>query len=187
MPRLLDIATAARCLRVGQVIAYPTEAVYGLGCDPNCEPAVRRILHLKDRPESAGLILLAADFGQLKAYTGAFSAEQFAAASATWPGPLTWLFPRADNVPDWLAGGHATIALRVTAHPQSRELCQAFGGAIVSTSANPRGLQPALTTAEVDAYFGDRIAGIVAGELSGMELPSEIRDLASGAVIRPGG
>ena len=107
-------------------------------------------------------------------------------ALATWPGPVTWLFPRAPDVPDWLAGSHATIALRVTAHPVCRALCSSFGSAIVSTSANPRSDPPARSAAQVARYFGDALGGIVEGELGSDPRPSEIRDLASGRVIRAG-
>jgi L-threonylcarbamoyladenylate synthase len=180
----LTISRAARCLRAGKVIAYPTEAVYGLGCDPGNEEAVRTVLALKDRPASAGLILIGDDYQRFAPYIQPVSEEQRARALSLWPGPLTWLFPRAAGVPDWLAGDHATIAIRLTAHPVCRALCEAFGGAIVSTSANPRGARPARSAEAVESYFGDQLAGIVAGELGRENRPSEIRDLISGRVIR---
>ena len=101
-------------------------------------------------------------------------------------GPVTWLFPRAAAVPDWLAGSHPTIAIRVTAHAGCRALCRAFGGPIVSTSANPRDEAPARSAAEVERYFPDGLCGIVAGELGGGDQPSQIRDLATGRVFRGG-
>jgi len=183
---LLSISQAVQRLRAGQVIAYPTEAVYGLGCDPVNEDAVRSILGLKSRPEAAGLILIADRFERFEPFVGPLGPGLLDRALATWPGPVTWLFPRGDGVPDWLAGSHDTIALRVSAHPVCRELCAAFGGAIVSTSANPSGAEPARTAACVDAYFGNRIGGVVEGSLGARELCSEIRDLASGRVLRSG-
>lgn len=185
-PHLVTVRQGAQCLVEGGVIAYPTEAVYGLGCDPENESAVRRILQLKNRPETAGLILIADRLERFAAYIEAVSSEEKQRALAAWPGPVTWLFPRARRVPDWLAGTHPTIALRITAHPVCRALCDAFGGAIVSTSANPSTQEPARSAAQVDAYFGPELCGIVEGELGGQTRPSEIRDLATGRVIRSG-
>jgi len=180
----LSIGEAAQSLRGGQVVAYPTEAVYGLGCDPGSEAAVRLVLELKSRPAAAGLILIADQFERFEPFIGPLLPGQLDRAMATWPGPVTWLFPRGKAVPDWLAGAHSTIALRVTAHPVCRDLCSAFGGAIVSTSANPRSAEPARTAKRVAEYFGDALAGIVEGDLGGELRPSEIRDLASGRIIR---
>lgn len=183
---LLTVDRAVDCLRGGRVIAYPTEAVYGLGCDPLNESAVRRVLELKSRPAAAGLILIADLFERFDPFIGTVTDDLLGRAEATWPGPVTWLFPRAAGVPDWLAGSHPTIALRVTAHPVCRALCAAFGAAIVSTSANPRSAAPARTPTQVAEYFGGALCGIVEGELGAGERPSEIRDLASGEVIRGG-
>jgi L-threonylcarbamoyladenylate synthase len=181
---LLTISRAVQCLRSGDVIAYPTEAVFGLGCDPASETAARKLLALKNRPAEAGLILIADTFERFAAYIKPLKAGLQERAAATWPGPVTWLFPRGESVPDWLAGNHETIALRVTAHPVCRELCAAFGGAIVSTSANPREGQPATSHAAVEAFFGSALCGTVAGELGGADRPSEIRDLVTGRVLR---
>ena len=183
---MLTVSQAAECLREGRVIAYPTEAVYGLGCDPLNEAAVRRVLELKSRPAEAGLILIADRLERFRRFVRTVDDTLLDRALATWPGPVTWLFPRAAGVPDWLAGSHPTIALRVTAHPLCQALCQAFGGAIVSTSANPRAAEPARTPEQVTEYFGDALCGIVEGPLGAGERPSEIRDLATGHVLRTG-
>ena len=183
---LLSIDEAAQCLREGRVVAYPTEAVYGLGCDPSNQTAVQRILELKARPASAGLILISDRFDYFEPFVGPLEPAQLDRALATWPGPVTWLFPRGQGVPDWLAGSHGTVALRLTAHPVCRALCAAFGGAIVSTSANPRSAEPARTAECVAEYFGDALCGIVEGHLGDEQRPSEIRDLASGRVLREG-
>lgn len=185
-PPTLTIDQGAQCLSDGGVIAYPTEAVYGLGCDPRDEAAVRRILELKVRPASAGLILIADELERFEPFIGSVSAAERERALAAWPGPVTWLFPRAANVPDWLAGSHPTIAIRVTDHPGCRALCAAFGGPIVSTSANPRDEAPARSAAEVGRYFPAGLCGIVEGELGGGDQPSQIRDLATGRVLRGG-
>lgn len=183
---LLDTADAVQRLKAGEIIAYPTEAVYGLGCDPFNEQSVRNILSLKGRPESAGFVLIASNLEQLKPWFGNIESALLKKAMTRWPGPVTWLFPRAEHVPDYIAGNHKTIALRMTAHPASRDLCEAFGCALISSSANISSAQPARSHAEVAAYFSDTIAGTLKGALGDGERPSEIRDLASGAILRQG-
>lgn len=183
---LLTVEQAVKCLHDGKIIAYPTEAVFGLGCDPGNEAAVRQLLSLKGRPAAAGLILIADRFERFESYIKPVSEALHQRAGSSWPGPVSWLFPRADSVPDWLAGNHDTIALRLTAHPVCRALCAAFEGAIVSTSANPRSSEPAASAGQVEEYFGSFLGGIVEGALGKDEKPSEIRDLVSGAVIRSG-
>jgi len=183
---LLTVNQAAKHLLAGEIIAYPTEAVYGLGCDPMNEAAVRRLLALKGRPAEAGLILISDVFDHFRRFIQPLTESQEKRVMSTWPGPVTWLFPKNDNAPGWLTGKHATIALRISAHPVCRALCAAFDGAIVSTSANPRQGEPARNIAQIEGYFGTALAGIVAGELGGARSPSEIRDVASGRVLREG-
>lgn len=183
---LLDITSAVEQLRAGQVIAYPTEAVYGLGCDPANKAAIRKLLALKGRQKSAGFVLIASDYSQLLPWIADLDESLKDKAMQTWPGPVTWLFPRAAGVPDHVAGTHETIALRITAHETSRALCDAFGSALISTSANHTANPPARSVEEVDAYFGDQLGGILAGPLGGSDRPSEIRDLVTGNIIRKG-
>ena len=147
---------------------------------------MRGILELKARPAAAGLILIADSFERFGGFIGPLAPGLLDRALATWPGPVTWLFPRAASVPDWLAGAHSTVALRVTAHPVCRALCAAYGGAIVSTSANPSGAAPARSAEQAADYFGTALCGVVAGDLGAGERPSEIRDLATGNVLRAG-
>ena len=184
--KLLDTAAAADLLAAGQVIAYPTEAVFGLGCDPGNESAVRKLLVLKHRHESAGLVLIASDFSQLLPWIAEVDSCLTDKAMQTWPGPVTWLFPRAQDVPNYVAGDHETIAVRVTAHQPSRDLCEAFGSALISTSANHTAATPARSAAEVHSYFGQSLGGILAGCLGDASKPSEIRDLLTGTIIRKG-
>ena len=180
----LDIAVAA--LRSGGVIAYPTEAVYGLGCDPANEAAVTRVFALKQRPATQGMLLIAADFAQVEKYVAlaAVPAAPLARALASWPGPHTWVFPRAPQTPRWLTGAHSGIALRVTAHPLAAALCRAFGRALVSTSANRHGEPPARSAEAVQAAFGADVAYILAGETGGLARPTPIHDVVSGEEIR---
>lgn len=180
------VQQATRYLDAGGVIAYPTEAVYGLGCDPDNEQAVTRLLELKQRPLSKGLILIAHELEQLSPYISELTDSQRKTLEATWPGPVTWVLPAAANVPQWLTGKHSAIATRVTAHPIAANLCKAFGHPLVSTSANPGGRLPARSILRLKQYFGDAIDFIVPGPLGGLRTPTQIRDLSSGHLLRPG-
>lgn len=180
------LEAAAAALRAGGVVAYPTEAVYGLGCDPLNRTSVARLFALKQRSPAQGLLLIAADFAQVEKYIDrdALPAGALARAISTWPGPHTWVFPRAATVPAWLAGSHTGIALRVTAHAVAADLCRAFGGALVSTSANRHGQAPARDAAAVRAAFGNELAYILDGAVGGLERPTPIRDVISGETLR---
>ena len=183
---LADLDAAAALLHGGGVLAYPTEAVFGLGCDPHDRVAFERLFALKQRPPTQGVLLIAADFGQVERYIDRASVPQamLQQVLASWPGPYTWIFPRSAEVPDWVAGNHAGIALRVTAHAPAADLCRAFGGAIVSTSANRHGEPPARTADEVHAAFGDALDAILNAATGGLERPTPIRDAISGESVR---
>jgi L-threonylcarbamoyladenylate synthase len=179
------IQNAVRQLHNGGVIAYPTEGVWGLGCDPFDEAAVLRILQLKRRPVEKGLILVAASVDQVAALVESLSADERATVLATWPGPTTWLLPDPDQrVPAWIKGKFATVAVRVSAHPGVIRLCRAFGGPLVSTSANPADAQPATNRVRVLTWFGKELDYVVPGRLGGQHGPSTIRDLHSTAPVR---
>ena len=183
---LAELDGAAALLRDGGVLAYPTEAVFGLGCDPHDRVAFEQLFELKQRPSTQGVLLIAADFDQVERYID-FAAVPEAVLQqvrASWPGPNTWIFPRSAAVPDWVAGNHAGIALRVTAHAPAVALCRAFGGALVSTSANPHGQPPARAAQVVADYFGDALDGLLDAPLGGQLSPTVIRDALSGAIIR---
>jgi L-threonylcarbamoyladenylate synthase len=181
---LLNIGAAVAALHAGKVIAYPTEAVFGLGCDPLNEAAVGHILSLKGRSESKGLVLIASEVDQLENWIVFPDTEMAAGVRASWPGHTTWLLPRGSGAPDWICGQYLSVAVRVSAHETCRRLCDAFGGPLVSTSANPEGAAPARSAGEVEMYFGHFISGIVAGPLGRQSGPSEIRDALTGEVIR---
>ena len=180
---MLKIRQAVAALHNGKVIAYPTEAVYGLGCDPWNELAVQKILTIKRRPWQKGLILVAAEFNQLQAFIQPVSSTILAQLETTWPGPTTWLLPVSSDVPAYLRGEHDTIAVRVTAHQQTAELCRAFGGAIVSTSANLAGKRPARTSHQVRWHLRD-VDYILPGQCSGSSQPTTIRNAQTGEIIR---
>ena len=181
------IAQAVEALNNQLVIAYPTEAVFGVGCDPDSEIAVKRLLALKQRPIDKGLILIAADFEQLKPYIDdtALNAEQREAVFSRWPGPITFVFPAHPSTPRWLTGRFDTLAVRVTDHPQVIELCRAYGKPLVSTSANLTGQPPCRTTEEVIAQFGHDFP-VMPGKTGGRLNPSEIRDALTGELFRQG-
>ena len=182
----LAIRRAGAAIRAGGVVAYPTEAVWGLGCDPLNAEAVARILALKERPASMGLILIAADAGQLEPWIEPVSGDVRSRIAATWPGPVTWVLPAQSWVPAWLHGGRGSLAVRVTAHAQAAALCRETGFAIVSTSANRSGHPPARTIAQVRRWFGDELDLILGGATGGLDRPSEIRDAATGRPLRSG-
>ncbi len=181
-----QLREAVRVLRNGGLIAYPTEAVFGLGCDPRDVDAVLRLLALKQRPWQKGLILIAADLAQLEPYLLPLDEATRARVAPTWPGPYTWLLPTRDETPWWLRGKHDTLAVRVTAHPTAAALCRAFGGPIVSTSANLAGKAPVTTPLAVQNLFGKQIDYIVHAPLGGAERPTQIRDGRSGEIVRAG-
>ncbi|HFC53385.1 MAG TPA: tRNA threonylcarbamoyladenosine biosynthesis protein RimN [Gammaproteobacteria bacterium] len=176
---------ARRTLSQGGVVAYPTEAVYGLGCDPLDDDAVGRLLEMKGRPVHKGLILIAAEFSQLLPFIESPCADGLQLLRESWPGPVTWVVAARPELPFWLRGNHATVAVRVTGHPLAAALCRAFGGALVSTSANPAGLPPARSPLAVRRYFGEQVNQILHGATGGLRKPTEIRSLADGRVLRP--
>lgn len=183
-PSHWQLHTAARWIRAGGVIAYPTEAVFGLGCDPADQSAVRRLLALKNRCWQKGLILIASEQRQLEGWLEFICDDWSRQLDESWPGPTTWLLPAASDCPSWLRGEHDTLAVRVSAHPVVRQLCTILDGAIVSTSANISGQRPARSVLDVRLRFGTRIDYVLPGPLGGQKQATEIRDLASGRYIR---
>jgi L-threonylcarbamoyladenylate synthase len=166
-------------LAAGGVIAYATESCYGLGCDPMNARAVARILRLKGRPKSKGLILIGSDPAQF----AAFLAEPPGAWPEYWPGPYTLLLPAGRKCPKWLTGRHKKLAVRVTAHPEAAGLCHALGMALVSTSANRSGQVMLRTAAACRKAFGAR-AWVLNGRIGKRRRPSTIVDPESRGVLR---
>lgn len=184
MPTTFRIQRAAQILSDGGLIAYPTEAVWGLGCDLWSDVAVERLLTLKQRSPAKGLILVAGAMSQFEWLLADLSVAQRSRLSLSWPGPTTWLVPHRQLVPPWISGQHATVALRVSDHRVVVELCLAFGGPIVSTSANITGHQPAMEPYQLRQYFGAELDYLVPGRLGGHPRPSMIKDLVSDTVVR---
>lgn len=173
---------AAQLLHAGAVIAYPTEAVWGLGCDPHNQQAINALLNIKGRPANKGLILIASTTDQLATILDRLSPLDRDQVTATWPGPVTWVLPHFGTVSPLVSGNRDSVAVRVTAHPVASALCEAFGGALISTSANPGGQLPAKTRLRVAQYFGADLP-VVNGGLGGLDKPTMIRTLG-GEIVR---
>lgn len=169
----------------GGLLVYPTEAVMGIGCNPEDERAVRALLALKQRAVEKGLILLAANYSQLLPYVNdqAIPLEKRFEIFSSWPGAVTWLIPKSQHTPTWITGKYDTVAVRVPAHDGARALCEKLGSPIVSTSANLAGHEPAKTIDEAKQVFGDR-AHYIEGVVGGANQPSIIKDAITGTIIR---
>lgn len=176
---------AAHVISRGGIVAYPTEAVYGLGCDPSNEQVLMRLVRLKQRSPEKGFILIAADIDQLLPYVR-FTAAILKRIGPSWPGPVTWLVPAQTTVSPLLTGAHDTLAVRVTDHPVARSLCEKAGTALVSTSANRSGQLPARNDIQVRRMFGTDVDFILPGNTGKQKKPTEIRDARTGRVIRAG-
>ena len=193
-PGRWQLEKALSALKHGDVIAYPTEGVWGIGCDPFNADAVDRLLALKKRPMDKGLILVAADLSQISSLLSFLSDTQLSqlqlsvsddnANSSAASRPTTWLIPAKGLIPYWITGAHDTVAVRISKHPMVAALCQSFGGMIVSTSANPSSQSPALTQLSVRHYFGKQIPVYLSGKVNCSGVTSEIRDLVTGDVFR---
>lgn len=183
----MDSATlnaAVKALQGGGVIACPTEAVWGLSCDPDNDEALTHLMRMKERDPAKGVILVASSIQQFQPWLNQLPVALHAPLAASWPGPNTWLVPDNGRSHGLVRGAHQSVALRVTDHPLMKALCDAFGGPLVSTSANRAGDPPAMNAEEVATIFGDDVAHIVPGSLGGNAKPSTIRDLVTGKVLR---
>ena len=182
--RRLAIARAARIVRGGGVIAYPTEAVFGLGCLPRDRRAVMRVLAIKHRSWRKGLILIGAELAQLERYVVLPPEPRRSEVLASWPGPHTWVLDARPGAPRWITGGSASVAVRVTAHPVAAALCRVVGEALVSTSANVSRRPPHRRLLKLRRDLGAEVDYVLAGSLGGLASPTAIRDGRSGRVLR---
>ena len=170
-------------LKRGGLIAYATESCYGLGCDPRNRKAVLRLLRLKQRPQSKGLILIADQYAQLAPFLQTLSPDAQEKLQRDGAQATTYLMPVKPSTPRWLRGAHDTLAVRITAHAGAAALCNALGMALVSTSANRSGHQPARTYAQCQRMFGNRVL-VLPGRVGKRKKPSTIRAWVSGKIIR---
>jgi L-threonylcarbamoyladenylate synthase len=178
---MTSLTDAVHALQAGSVIAYPTEAVWGLGCDPFSASAVEATRQLKKRPLNKGLILLVRDWLQAESLIDCSVKIDREPIEKSWPGPVTWVFPAAESVPDYLQV-NGSIALRMPSYPSLQYLLSQYGKPLVSTSANVSGKNPAKTHNEVKALFPDVV--VCPGECEGRQLPSAIYDAVSGCCLR---
>ena len=177
-----NISRAISMIQNGDIIAYPTEAVFGLGCDPFNARAVERLIALKNRDVLKGLIILISSWEQFHQLTRPIPEKHMQQIKQTWPGHVSWILPKSELVPDYLTGSRDTIALRMSAHPVAYALCEA--GPLISTSANISGQEPAKSMDELSAQFPKGIDGIVEGALGGAQRPSQIFNAMTGEKLR---
>lgn len=176
-----NIRKAALVIKQGGLIAYPTEAVYGLGCDPYQQAAVYQLLALKSRPVEKGLILVVSHLKQLDDFIEPLTNEQIKRIKDS--SNTSWVVP-ASNAPSWLRGCHNTLAIRLSSHPLVKSLCQTLDQPLVSTSANPSGRKPAKNSLQCHHYFHQELDIIINSNTGSLEQPTEIRDLITQHVIR---
>ncbi len=181
------VRRAVDTLQSGGLLAYPTEAVWGLGCDPDNSEALARLLQLKQRSPDKGLILVAASKEQLGPWLGELSREEWQRLGSQQAHPTSWIAPCSPDVHPLLSGGRTSLCVRVSTHPVVQQLCTAWAGPIVSTSANPSGRPPARSATRVRRYFAGAVDYCLAGALGGVTSVSEIRFLDSGEILRPSG
>src|SRR3954464_11576885 len=186
-----DAATkaAARCLREGGLVAFPTETVYGLGADAGNAAAIARLYQAKGRPSFNPLIAHVGDLAAARRI-GHFEAQAMLLAQAFWPGPLTLVLPKAPGcaVADLATAGLDTIAVRVPAHPVAREILRAFGGPVLAPSANRSGHVSPTTAAHVQSDLAGRIDLIVDGGAVEVGVESTIIGCFDiPMLLRPGG
>jgi L-threonylcarbamoyladenylate synthase len=184
----LDITRAAAQLKAGELVAFPTETVYGLGADASNTDAVRKVFVAKGRPADHPLIVHIADTVQLSNWAREIPHAVHTLAQKFWPGPLTLVLKRHPNVPDAVTGGQDTVAIRVPSHPVARALLRAFGGGIAAPSANRFGRVSSTTAAHVREEFGDAVACVLDGGATDVGIESTIVDCSGAAptLLRPG-
>ena len=176
----VDIVSSNNVLRAGGVLLYPTEGVWGLGCDPWQQVPVQKILALKQRPMGKGLILLVADLNQLNGLVRLTPEEQKRILETTEV--VTWVAPASSAIPAWIRGDFTTVAFRVTKHEIAREICRI--GPIVSTSANLSGDPAPCKLAEVAPEIIEKVDLVIHGECGALRKPTPIYDLTQSCWLR---
>lgn len=179
-----QVAEAVCALRAGGVIAYPTEYCFGLGCDPRNDAAIQRLLQIKQRTKEQGVILIAANFDQVRAYADLDCLKRAIQIKQSWPGPNTWLLPANDSVSPWVRGRHTTLAMRIPDHSVCQALCSDFGHAVISTSANRHGQDALLSYTSVLHEFEQELDYIINAEVGGAKAASTIRHALTGEQLR---
>ncbi len=183
-----DITHAAAVLKAGELVAFPTETVYGLGADASNADAVCKIYAAKGRPSNHPLIVHVADAVQLANWARDIPPAAHVLAKKFWPGPLTLVLKRNPRVPDAVTGGQDTVAIRVPSHPVAQALLREFGGGVAAPSANRFGRVSATTAAHVREEFGDSVACVLDGGAADVGIESTIVDCSRAipSLLRPG-
>lgn len=185
MVSALSLRRAVRQLHRGGLVAYPTEAVYGLGCDPAQTAALQRLLELKGRAAHKGFIVIASRLAWLEELVILPRDAMRQVILDSWPGPVTWVLPARPGLPGLLTGGRPTLAVRHTAHPIAAALSEGAGMALVASSANPSKRPPARSALRVRRFFRNKELFILGGAVGSLPAPTQIRHGATGAVLRP--
>ena len=180
---MMSVSIAADVLLRGGVIAYPTEGVFGLGCLPDDESAIQRLLDIKRRDAAKGLILIAANAGQFEGWIDL--PENAALPDPDPTHPVTWIVPPGPRVTPLLRGTHTNLAVRITTNPTAAALCLAVDSPLVSTSANLSGKPTARNRNILQRQFGSVVDYVVPGDCGPASGPSDIRDFKTGTILRP--
>ena len=183
MKKSADLESAVKIIRTQGVIAYPTEGVWGLGCDPFSYIAVKKLLGLKKRSAAQGLLLVATHIGQFDPFLEGLERKYYDELDRTWPGPTTYLVPDNGFAPRWVVGEHQTLGLRISDHPVIKALCS-LTGPLVSTSANISGSPPMQSAEEIKEVFCKEIDYVLFGELGKLGRPTEIKNIVTGEILR---
>ena len=184
-PGRWKIKQAAMQLLDGKILAYPAEAFWALGCDPENQTTTRRLLAILGRPEEEGVILVAASVAQIEHLLDGLTRKQRHTIVASWPGAATWLVPDVnDQIPSWIKGTRSGVAIRVSAHPLAKALCLAFGGPVASVPANRTSGFVARSALQVVKHLGRKIDGLVPGMPGRQTAGTTIIDACAGSVVR---
>ena len=183
MTKSADLKSAVKTIKTQGVIAYPTEGVWGLGCDPFSHIAVEKLLYLKKRSAAQGLLLVATHIGQFDPFLEGLESKYYDELDRTWPGPTTYLVPDNGFAPRWVVGAHQTLGLRISDHPVIQDLCS-LAGPLVSTSANISGSPPMKSAEEIKEVFSKKIDYVLSGELGKLGRPTEIKNILTGEILR---
>ena len=166
---------SARIIADGGLVVFPTDTVYGVGCDPRNVAAIERVYAAKARSHLKALPLLLSDTAVLRTVTAGVGEQTLALCEALWPGALTVVLPKAADLPDEL-GSKETLAVRVPDHDGLREFIRRCGGAIAATSANPSGEPDALDAEQAEAHLGAKVDLVVDGGRVRGGVPSTVVD-----------
>ncbi|MBI2958042.1 MAG: threonylcarbamoyl-AMP synthase [Chloroflexi bacterium] len=162
-----QLGAATRVLRGGGIVAYPTDTVYGLGCNALNSIAVVRVYEVKKRPRHLALPILIPEVGQLPSVARSVPRAAMALAERFWPGALTLVLPKQDRIPDIVTARCDRVAVRVPAHPVPAFLCRALGAPLIGTSANLHGMPSCRTAREVRRHFAGEVDLVIDGESPG--------------------